>query len=57
MKKVKKKCIFLLLLCYLIYINILKPAIAAMHGSHSVFSFGHREIIYSDAGGVSLVDQ
>ena len=34
-----------------------KPAIAAMHGQHSVFNIGHCTVIHCDAGGVSLVDQ
>ena len=34
-----------------------KPAIAAMHGPHSVFDMGHCTIIHGNAGGVSLVDQ
>ena len=34
-----------------------KPAIAAMHGRHSVFDIGHCTVIHCDAGGVSLVDQ
>ena len=34
-----------------------KPAIAAMHGPHSVFDTGHFTVIHCDAGGVSLVDQ
>ena len=33
------------------------PAIAAMHGPHSVFDIGHYTVIHCDAGGVSLVDQ
>ena len=36
---------------------IWKPAIAAMHGPHSVFNTGYCTIIHCDAGGVSLVDQ
>ena len=35
---------------------ITKPAIAAMHGPHSVFD-GHCKVIHCDAGGVSLVDR
>ena len=35
----------------------LKPAIAAMHGPHSVFDIGHCTVIHRDGGGVSLVDQ
>ena len=34
-----------------------KPAITAMHGSHSVFDIGHCTVIHCDGGGVSLVDQ
>ena len=34
-----------------------KPAIAAMHGPHSVVDIGHRTVMHYDAGGVSLVDQ
>ena len=34
-----------------------EPAIAAMHGPHSVFDIGHGTVIYCDAGDVSLVDQ
>ena len=34
-----------------------KPAIAAMHGPHGVFDFGHCTVIHCDAGGVSLVNQ
>ena len=34
-----------------------KPAMAAMHGPHSVFDIGHGTVIHCDAGGVSLVDQ
>ena len=34
-----------------------KPAIAAMHGPHSVFDIGHCTVIHCDAGGVLLVDQ
>ena len=33
------------------------PAIAAMHGPHSVFDIGHCTVIHCDAGGVALVDQ
>ena len=33
------------------------PAIAAMHGPHSVFDIGHGTEIHCDAGGMSLVDQ
>ena len=34
-----------------------EPAIAAMHGPHSVFDIGHCTVIHCDAGGASLVDQ
>ena len=34
-----------------------EPAIAAMHGPHSVFDIGQCTVIHCDAGGVSLVDQ
>ena len=34
-----------------------KPAIAAMHGPHSVFDIGHFTVTHCYAGGVSLVDQ
>ena len=34
----------------------MKPAIAAMHGPHSVFDIGHCTVIHCDDGGVSLVD-
>ena len=34
----------------------IQPAIAAMHGPHSVFEIGHCTVIHCDAGGVSLVD-
>ena len=34
-----------------------KPAIAAMHGPHSVYDTGHGKVIHRDGGGVSLVDQ
>ena len=37
--------------------KFIKPAIAAMHGPHSVFDIGHCTVIHRDAGGVSLVDQ
>ena len=37
--------------------NRIEPAIAAMHGSHSVFDIGHCMVIHCDAGGVPLVDQ
>ena len=33
------------------------PAIATMHGSHSVFDIGHCTVIHCDAGGLSLIDQ
>ena len=33
------------------------PAIAAMHGPHSVFDIGQCTVIHCDAGCVSLVDQ
>ena len=36
---------------------LLQPAIAAMHGPHSVFDIGHCTAIHRDAGSVSLVDQ
>ena len=35
----------------------MKPAVAAMHGRHSVFYIGHCTVIHCDAGGVSLADQ
>ena len=38
-------------------ILIIKPAIAAMHGSQSVFDIGHCTVINRDAESVSLVDQ
>ena len=34
-----------------------KPAIAAMHGPHSVFDIGHCTVIHCDGGDVSLVDR
>ena len=34
-----------------------EPAIAAMHGLHSVFDIGHCTVIHRDGGGVSLVNQ
>ena len=34
-----------------------KPAIAVMHGPHSVFDNGHCTVIHCGTGGVSLVDQ
>ena len=34
-----------------------QPAIAAMHGPHSVFDIGHCAVIHCDGGGRSLVDQ
>ena len=37
--------------------SILQPAIAAMHGTQSVFDIGLCTVIHCDAGGVSLVDQ
>ena len=40
-----------------IYINLSIPAIAAMHGPHSVSEFGHCTVIHCDTGGVSLDDQ
>ena len=36
---------------------LLEPAIATMHGPHSVFDIVHCTVIHCDAGGVSLVDQ
>ena len=36
---------------------IQKPAIEAMHGSHSVSDFDHCTVIHCHAGEVSLVDQ
>ena len=37
--------------------NSKEPAIAAMHGPHSVFDIGHCTVIHCDDGGVSLVDR
>ena len=34
-----------------------EPALAAMHGPHSVSDIGDCTVIHCDAGGVSLVDQ
>ena len=34
-----------------------KPAIAAMHGPHTVSDLGHCTVIHGDIGSVSLVDQ
>ena len=34
-----------------------EPALAAMHGPHSVSDIGDCTVINGDAGGVSLVDQ
>ena len=34
-----------------------EPALADMHGPHSVFNIGHCTVIHCDVGGVSLVDQ
>ena len=40
------------------YIGIInKPAIAAMHGPHSVLDICHSTVIRRDVGGVSLADQ
>ena len=36
---------------------MIDPAIAAMHGPHSVFDICHCTVVHCDAGGVSLVDQ
>ena len=38
-------------------IHIQQPAIAAMHGPHSVFDIGHCTVIHCDAGDMLLVDQ
>ena len=35
----------------------MEPAIAALHGPHSVFDINHCTVIHRDDGGVSLVDQ
>ena len=35
----------------------IEPAIAAMHGPHSVFDIGQYTVIHCDAGDVLLVDQ
>ena len=37
------------------YHILVKPAIAAMHGPHSVFDIGHCTVIHYDGRGVSLV--
>ena len=37
--------------------SFLTPAIAAMHGPHSVFDIGHYTVIHCGGGGVSLVGQ
>ena len=37
--------------------NKTEPAVAAMHGPHSVFDIGHCTVIHCDTGSVSLVDQ
>ena len=40
-----------------ILITVILPAIAAMHGPHTVSDFGHCTVIRCDIGGVSLIDQ
>ena len=39
------------------HLFLYQPAIAAMHGPHSVFDIGHGMVIHCDAGGVSLIDR
>ena len=51
-------CNFDILILSIVFVKKISiPAIAAMHGPHSVFDIDHCNVIHCDAGGVSLVNQ